>query len=138
MERLTMRGPEGIPYYTACFNEPCLGGGCQKEVCEVDRMICEQLCKLEEEQEKREAWMASLLCPGQTVWIIDRDEENGDVMREDVICEITLSWDPGAGISLWYGTKLGSFAPREIGKTVFAVKEHAERVFVHPEEGGHV
>ena len=134
MNRMTKRGTDGIAYYPACFEEPCAGIGCTKDICEVDREICEQLCMLEEEQEKREAFLASLLRPGQTVWLIERDEENGDVMREDVIYELTLSWDPGAGLSLWYSTKLSSFSLRDIGKTAFAVKTDAERVLVNPEE----
>lgn len=137
MERLTKRGPDGTPYYPKCFEKPCEGIDCTKDICEVDREICKQLCMLEDEQEKREAFLASLLRPGQTVWIIERDPEYGDALREDVICDMTFHWSPPALISLWYGTRLSSFHPREIGKTVFTDKAAAERVFVHPEEAKH-
>lgn len=134
MERLTKRGPDGTPYYPKCFEKPCEGFGCQKDSCEFVSEVCARLCEHEERQEQWEATKGKMLFPGQTVWIIERDPEHGDALREDVICDMTFHWSPHNLISLWYGTLLSSFPHREIGKTVFTDKAAAERVFVHPEE----
>lgn len=48
MERLTGRDKSGYAHYKHCFEEPCLGGGCDKEMCEYKQLYCETLAAYEE------------------------------------------------------------------------------------------
>ena len=46
--RLTARGENGFSYFPECFNEPCLGTDCRRDDCEFIRVVCERLCRIEE------------------------------------------------------------------------------------------
>jgi len=47
MERLTARD-RGHAYYKKCFEEPCIGGGCEIEDCKLKIDICENLARYED------------------------------------------------------------------------------------------
>ena len=47
MKRLTA-WEEGKAYYPECFEEPCLGMGCEEEICEFNAKVCETLARYED------------------------------------------------------------------------------------------
>ena len=47
MERLTAWDGEHA-YYKKCFEEPCIGGGCEIEDCQLKIDICENLARYED------------------------------------------------------------------------------------------
>lgn len=48
MNRLTARNKKGFAYYPQCFQEPCCGSGCQKDLCGFSERVCETLAAYEE------------------------------------------------------------------------------------------
>lgn len=50
--RLTARSEEGYAYFPQCFEEPCLGCGCEKENCEFINQVCERLAEYEEKEQQ--------------------------------------------------------------------------------------
>ena len=50
MERLTKRDG-GLAHFPACFEEPCVGGGCEKPDCDFWNRVCDRLCDLEDKLE---------------------------------------------------------------------------------------
>ena len=48
MERLTGRDKSGFAHYKQCFEEPCLGCGCEIEDCRYKQQYCETLAAYEE------------------------------------------------------------------------------------------
>lgn len=47
MKRLTA-WKDGHAYYPECFEEPCVGVGCEKKNCKLETKICETLAKYED------------------------------------------------------------------------------------------
>lgn len=50
--RLTARDNEGHAYFPQCFEEPCLGSGCEREQCDFLTQVCERLAQYEEKEEQ--------------------------------------------------------------------------------------
>lgn len=48
MRRLTARDKHGHAYFPQCFEEPCSGSGCQKDMCDHLNAACEKLAAYEE------------------------------------------------------------------------------------------
>ena len=48
MNRLTARDEYGNAYYPKCFDEPCNGGGCTKDMCDFATEVCEKLAAYED------------------------------------------------------------------------------------------
>ena len=50
MERLTARNERGQAYFPRCFEEPCLGMGCDKGDCDFMDKVCEKLAQYEDSE----------------------------------------------------------------------------------------
>lgn len=48
MNRLTARDEHGNAYYPKCFDEPCNGGGCTKDMCDFSVEVCNKLAAYED------------------------------------------------------------------------------------------
>lgn len=48
--RLTERGLDGHAYFPTCFKEPCLGIGCQFDMCRFMRQVREKLARYEDQE----------------------------------------------------------------------------------------
>ena len=48
MNRLTARNKQGYAYLPECFEEPCNGSGCQREICEFLTDVCNRLADYED------------------------------------------------------------------------------------------
>lgn len=48
MGRLTARDEHGNAYYPKCFDEPCNGGGCTKDMCDFAAEVCNKLAAYED------------------------------------------------------------------------------------------
>lgn len=48
MGRLTARDEHGNAYYPKCFDEPCNGGGCTKDMCDFAAEVCNKIAAYED------------------------------------------------------------------------------------------
>ena len=58
MKRLTARDEHGNAYYPKCFDEPCNGGGCTKNMCDFAVEVCDKLAAYEDTGLKPEQILA--------------------------------------------------------------------------------
>lgn len=151
-ERLTKREKNGQAYFPMCFTPPCNGEGCKDENCIFISDVCEQLAEYEELEEQGR--LLRLPCKvGDTVYLIDRDENNKFKVYEGKWERVSLvqtskdgSFNLCGEISYniydcFYNDgrimKHGMYVGQErtkIGKFVFLTKEEAEDKLKEMEE----
>ena len=133
MERLTDRNADGNYFYPKCF-EKCDGLGASRKCdnCEITTSICEKLGKYEDLEEQGR--LIKLPCKvGDTVWDNDFDRPCAYTITafsfgecEEYICEPITTKEAVFSYANSSGSISGSFAEREIGKSVFLSKAEAK------------
>ena len=157
MNRLTARDEHGNAYYPKCFDEPCNGGRCTKDMCDFAAEVCNELAAYEDAGISPEQIIAmdeEYMKLAKELGEYKRMEEQGLLLKLPAKIGSTIYWlriyDDSKRIFpikvVRYATKedksvkryaeeiktrLNGFSRRfsvtEFGKTLFLTQEEAEK-----------